>query len=229
MHSKRNFYLSRPAGIGSSKIVWRITIVMVLAATTFATHADASPPQKQTFQMRGLGVFMTSFFLIDNCQGVNFVFNAAESVTRTGPGGGTGTSSINLFADLTNQCTNAEAFLNVSGEAVITGTVSTQVRVTGQVAGTEFDFSTGTSTPVSGTVDVVLTPTDNPENTHSESTFGSRFYFQRIHSVGLSAPATPTGSIVVGGTDYLAAAMGSGFDIYTTVNRFNSGDMIITK
>lgn len=228
MHNTQNSDVSRPAGIGNGR-AWRATIVVVLAATTFAMYADGSAPQKQTFQIRGLGVFMTSFFLIDNCQGVNFVFNAAESVTKSGPGKGTDTSSISLFADLTNQCTNSEAFLNVSGQAIITGNVSTQVRVTGQVSGTEYDFSTGTSTPVSGTVDMILTPTDHAENTHSESTYGSRSYFQRIHSVGLSAPATPTGSIVVDGTDYLGAAIASGFDIYTTVNSMNSGNMIITK
>jgi hypothetical protein len=55
-----------------------------------------------------------------------------------------------------------------------------------------------TPAPMSGTVDITLTPTEQPILTHSQGAWAGLGVFQRSRAVGLRADATVSGSIVVG-------------------------------
>jgi len=168
------------------------TIRSVPVTIIVAMCLSAAAPQKQQFAIRGLGGNITSPFIADNCRFVSLIVNASESATRDQPGPPVETAFIAVFITISNQCTNQEININATGQPIVSGNVQRGVQVAGQVEGTAFDFSTFTSTPINGNVDLTLTTTDHPEMTHSESTFGTRSHSSAFEvSDCLRLPALP--------------------------------------
>ena len=104
----------------------------------------------------------TRFVVVDNCRAFSIVFNAAETATRAQPGGPVNSAFVAAFIDAVDQCALRETFINATGQPVVSGSVQKGVQIVGSVSGSQFDFTTFTSSPISGAVNVTLTPTDQP-------------------------------------------------------------------
>ena len=207
----------------------RVCSALTLLACTFIAPADAAP-QKQQMQFQGVAARIDAFW-IDGCRmTILGVFGSQQTSHDTATGRVT-SDFVSFFASTFDPCIGAGT--SVSGfadgaAAAITGNVQKGVRITAQVAGTSTD-PLGVQTPVTGTIDVTLTPTGQPSLRHSQGTSGYRGFFQSMRFVGTSVDAATTGSVLIGGTDFLALAAGAGADISSFIGSTNSGMLTIIK
>jgi hypothetical protein len=193
------------------------------AALLVAAYAASGAPPVQE-QRRGTGASINGFFS-DTCSSTSFNLFANEIRFRTTVVGTIQGSSVVVTVSVFNPCTFGATYMAVEGQAVITGNIHTTLRVVANVTGEQRDEVTGATTPVAGTVDVTLTPTEQPVMTRSLSTFANPTVFQRFRSKGLFADATAGGRVVIGGIDYLSAAIVSGTGVFSSVSSSNEGSM----
>jgi hypothetical protein len=199
----------------------RLIAPAALYLMTLTVPGNAAP-QRQEF--RGLNTFVDTFFS-DACTSTGMFLFATEATIRNTSTGTIEVSTVVVTASVFNFCTGTGTYMALEGEAVITGGIENRVRVISNVTGSQVDQTTFVSSPVSGVVDVTLTTTEQPVQTRSVNMFVGPFSFQRFRSLGKSAEATVSGKIVLGGIDYLAAAVGSGHDVRGRVNWSNTGSM----
>jgi hypothetical protein len=204
-----------------------LTCTVLAALLTNALYAGQ---QKTQYRLRGLaGSASSSFIILDNCRALQFSLSGFEHASREQPGAPTETTVANASIYLANQCTFVETFISVGGVPVITGNVHTGIRISGQVSGFQVESPNYIQVPVSGSIDVVLTPTDSAIHTRFHHTMGTRFGFERYHGVGFFAPAAASGKLIVGTTDYLAIAAAEAAELFSNVNSTNEGYMQLVK
>jgi hypothetical protein len=199
-----------------------------LLLTLLASSAQAAPSSKEQSTFKGLGGSTTAFYQA-GCTSVSFNFFGSESLQRFKPFPKLETNFVSFFGQVTDSCTGAIKFVFAFGEGLaVSGNVNTGIRFTGLVTGTVSD-AFGSSIPINGTVDVLFIPTAKPEHMHSNNMFANGTIYQRFHQLGLSAPAAPTGAIVIDGVDYLAAAIAAGVELNSTINSSQSGSLTIFR
>lgn len=205
---------------------FRLATPMALLAAVVALPASAAAPQRSQYAVRGVNASL-SIFMSDQCSYQNVFVSGGESAIKATGTGAVDTSYLNVSVSGFNWCTFTETYGFLEGKAVLTGNIHNKLRIVGQVSG--FLSTNWVQQTVTGEIDLTLTPLEHPILTHSEGTWATSGVFQRMRSVGLRAEASVSGSVVVAGTDHLAAAIASGAFVQGYVNTTNSGSMEIYR
>jgi hypothetical protein len=207
----------------------RLAIAGLLTASMFAVNANAAPPQREHFQIRGLlGALQSSSVSADGCSQTAAQVLATQNITHNEPGGPVTTEFVRFELSTFNFCTGASLFLDVGGNAVINGSLQKGMRATASVSGIVFNDTDNTERPVNGTMDLIFSPTSPPQRTRnmSFSSFSGEMF--RLRSVANSSDASVSGTLVVDGTDYLTTILASD-EVFASIENSDSGTLDIIK
>ncbi|MFL6448863.1 MAG: hypothetical protein ACJ746_14420 [Bryobacteraceae bacterium] len=205
----------------------RIASSLALFAFTVAPLRAATPEKTQS-QLQGLGAALSSNSF-DGCSAAVYQLQANQNVAHSTGSGKNTSNFVNFFVQSFNFCTGDSSFLSGGGDAKISGSnVNKPIQVTASVTA-QLSINGASPTTLTGSVDLVFTPTSQPERMRTMFFTLLGGVFQRTRSMGDVADASVIGTWVVGGTDYLPVVLAPGNDASVSVINSTDGSLTIIK
>lgn len=188
---------------------WLYALALVLALGL--RTAEAGPPEKTVSRFKGLEGY-AAFATETDCASSFLELYAIEETSAQGPGKPDGGHYVAVFYSSYDWCTGESRYGNgETAEAVIrgSGVASLRAQATVPLQVCYYDPVTWEQICVEGNADVDLDWAANGEqSTHGLNTrhVSTPSFSLRSHSVGSTATADVTGSLVIDGSDLVPAA-----------------------
>jgi len=191
-------------------------LILAVATLVATTSAQAAPPQKSVFSFRGLNG-QANWFDVTGCQLASVQVIGNQNVAHSTGGKPVTTDMVTVIYTIFNFCTGEFRIGSGSGDASISGSLRSMT-ITGTIPINDL-----TQGPLTATVNVTLTAsgevTRGVNNFHTNGG-GTTI---AVRSVGATAEATPSGSVVVGGVDLVAGLTTSD----SAISETNGGSVTI--